>query len=53
MISDSVMGAVIISVVDMILLIFFLYVIGLLLKLLPFVNKVKFKSNGREKNDNT
>ncbi|MEY8764449.1 MULTISPECIES: hypothetical protein [Clostridium] len=53
MISDSVSGAVIISIVDMILLLFFLYVIGLILKLLPLVNKFHLKSHGREKHDNT
>ncbi|CAB1251895.1 hypothetical protein ACFHWD_00245 [Clostridium sp. MT-14] len=53
MIADSVSGAVLISIIDMILLLFFLYVIGLILRLLPMVNKIHLKSHGREKHDNT
>ena len=53
MIADSVSGAVLISIIDMILLLFFLYVIGLILKLLPLINKIHSNSHGREKHDNT
>ena len=42
MINDTVQGAIYLSIVDMILLIAFLYVMGQLFKLFPLVNKIKF-----------
>lgn len=44
MVSNSVSGAIMISIVDMILLISFLYIIGLFLKCLPLINKISFGS---------
>ncbi len=42
MINDTVQGAIYLSVIDMILLIVFLYAMGQLFKLFPLVNKIKF-----------
>lgn len=48
MISDTVQGALYLSAIDMVLLVVFLYVLGLLFKLFPLVNKIKspFKKKG-------
>ena len=42
MINDTILGAIYISIIDMILLVGFLYIIGLLLKAFPIVNKLSF-----------
>jgi hypothetical protein len=42
MINDTVQGALYLSVIDMILLIVFLYLMGQLFKLFPLVNKIRF-----------
>jgi hypothetical protein len=41
MINDTVQGALYLSVIDMILLIVFLYLMGQLFKLFPIVNKIR------------
>lgn len=53
MIGDSVMGAIYLSIIDMVLLLVFLYVLGVVLKLFPLINKVKFSSKEAEGNDNS
>lgn len=56
MIHDTVLGAVYLSVVDMILLIAFLYLLGLVFKLFPLLNKISFTAfterKGRKHHDN-
>jgi hypothetical protein len=42
MINDTVQGAIYLSIIDMILLVVFLYLMGQLFKLFPIVNKIKF-----------
>lgn len=42
MISDTVQGAIYLSIIDMILLIVFLILMGQLFKLFPLVNKIRF-----------
>lgn len=44
MISDTIQGAIYLSIIDMILLIVFLYLMGKLFKLFPLINKIKFTS---------
>lgn len=52
MIKDTVLGAVYLSAVDMILLIAFLYILGLIFRLFPLFNKISFKSGKGHDHDN-
>lgn len=52
MIQDTVLGAVYLSVIDMILLIAFLYILGLVFKLFPLINKISSASRKEHNNDN-
>lgn len=52
MIQDTVLGAVYLSAIDMILLIAFLYVLGLLFRLFPMFNKISLAARGGKKHDN-
>ncbi|MEI8216594.1 MAG: hypothetical protein WCF96_05800 [Eubacteriales bacterium] len=42
MINDTLQGAVYLSVIDMVLLLGFLFIMGQLFKLFPLVNKISF-----------
>jgi hypothetical protein len=52
MIQDTVLGAVYLSAIDMILLIAFLYILGLLFRLFPLFNKISFKTRKGHNHDN-
>lgn len=52
MIHDTVIGALYLSAVDMILLVAFLYILGLLFRLFPLFNKISFTKRKEQNNDN-
>jgi hypothetical protein len=52
MIHDTVLGALYLSAVDMILLIAFLYILGLVFRLFPLFNKITFSKRKGQNNDN-
>lgn len=52
MIHDTVLGAVYLSVVDMILLITFLYLLGLVFKLFPLLDKISLTVFTKRKGHN-
>lgn len=49
MIQDTLLGAVYLSIIDMVLLIAFLYVLGLLFRLFPVINKISFTAKRGKK----
>jgi hypothetical protein len=52
MIQDTVLGAVYLSIIDMILLVAFLYILGLLFRLFPLINKIPFLGKGQNHDNN-
>lgn len=52
MIQDSLLGAVYLSGIDMLLLLVFLYIMGLLFKLFPTINNISFAKKKVKKHDN-
>lgn len=52
MIQDTVLGAVYLSVIDMILLVGFLYILGLIFRLFPLFNKISFTARKGHNHDN-
>lgn len=52
MIQDTVLGAVYLSVIDMILLVAFLYILGLVFRLFPLVNKISLPERKGHNHDN-